>query len=45
MEKQAALQVVGLMAAAARAAPKTRGIDNILVLAIEDAPTKQQVIS
>ena len=45
MEKQAALHVVGLMAAAARTAPKTRGIDNIRVLAIEDEPTKQQVIA
>jgi len=45
VEKQAALQVIGVMAAAARTAPKTRGIDNIRVLAIEDEPTKQQVIA
>jgi uncharacterized ferredoxin-like protein len=29
LEKSAALQVAALMAAAARTAPKTRGIDNI----------------
>ena len=34
LEHQAALQVAALMAAAARTAPKTRGIDNIRVLAI-----------
>ncbi len=43
LEKQAALQVAALMAAAARTAPKTRGIDNIRVVAIDDGPTKQQV--
>lgn len=45
LERQAALQVAALMAAAARTAPKTRGIDNIKVLAIEDAPTKQRLIA
>jgi len=33
LEKQAAYQVATLMAAAARTAPKTRGIDNIQVVA------------
>jgi len=45
LEKQAALQVAALMAAAARTAPKTRGVDNIRVLAIEDEPTKQRLIA
>ena len=40
LEQHAALQVASLMAAAARTAPKTRGIDNIKIIAIEDAPTK-----
>jgi uncharacterized ferredoxin-like protein len=44
-EKQAALQVAALMLAAARTAPKTRGIDNIESAAIEDEPTKQRVIA
>ena len=45
LEQQAAAQVAALMAAAARTSPKTRGIDNIRVLAIDDEPTKQQVIA
>jgi uncharacterized ferredoxin-like protein len=45
LETQAALQVAALMAAAARTAPKTRGIDNIRSAAIDDAPTKQKVIA
>ena len=45
LEKQAALQVVTLMAAAARTAPKTRGVDNIKVIAIDDEPTKQKLIT
>ena len=45
LEKQAALQVAALMAAAARTAPKTRGVDNIKVLAIDDEPTKQKLIA
>ena len=44
LEQQAARQGIELMAAAARTAPKTRGIDNIRVLAIEDDATKQQLI-
>ena len=45
LEKSAALQVAALMAAAARTAPKTCGIDNIKIAAIDDEPTKQKVIS
>ncbi|MCU0783118.1 MAG: DUF2148 domain-containing protein [Verrucomicrobia bacterium] len=46
LEQQAAVHVAALMAAAARTSPKTRGIDNIRVLAIDDdEPTKQQVIA
>jgi len=45
LEQQAAVQVAALMAAAARTAPKTRGIDNIRVLAIDDEPTKQKLIA
>ncbi len=45
MEKQAALQVAALMVAAARTAPKTRGIDNIHIIAIDDEATKQQLIA
>lgn len=45
LEKQAAVQVAALMAAAARTAPKTRGIDNIRIAAIDDEPTKQQLIA
>jgi uncharacterized ferredoxin-like protein len=44
LEKQAALQVASLMAAAARTAPKTRGIDNIRTIVIDDEPTKQKLI-
>ena len=45
LEEQAALQVASLMAAAARTAPKTRGIDNIKVVVIDDEPAKQQLIT
>ena len=45
LEKQAALQVAVLMASAARTAPKTRGVDNVKVLAIDDEPTKQKLIA
>jgi uncharacterized ferredoxin-like protein len=44
-EKSAALQVAALMVAAARTAPKTRGIDNIKTAAIDDEVTKQKVIA
>ena len=45
LEKQAALQVAALMAAAARTAPKTRGIDNVRVLAIDDEATRQKLVA
>jgi uncharacterized ferredoxin-like protein len=45
LEKAAAQQVAALMAAAARTAPKTRGIDNIRTAAIDDEPTKQKLIA
>ena len=45
LEKSAALQVAALMVAAARTAPKTRGIDNIRSVTIDDEPTKQKVIT
>jgi uncharacterized ferredoxin-like protein len=45
LEKAAAQQVAALMAAAARTAPKTRGIDNIESLAIDDELTKRKLIA
>lgn len=45
LENSAAVQVSALMAAAARTAPKTRGIDNIRTVAIDDEPTKQKLIA
>jgi uncharacterized ferredoxin-like protein len=45
LEQEAALQVASLMAAAARTAPKTRGIDNIHVIGIEDPATKARLVS
>lgn len=33
------------MAAAARTAPKTRGIDNIKTIAIDDEPTRQKLVA
>ena len=44
LEQQAAVQVASLMAAAARTAPKTRGVDNIRVMAIDDDATRQRVV-
>lgn len=44
LEGDAAQQVAAFMAAAARTAPKTRGIDNICLLSIDDTATKQQLI-
>jgi uncharacterized ferredoxin-like protein len=41
LERQAAYHIATLMAAAARTAPKTRGMDNIQVVAIDDENTKQ----
>ena len=43
LEREAALSVAELMASAARTAPKTRGIDNIEVFAIDDEPTKAKL--
>jgi len=45
LEQQAATKVLSLMAAAARTAPKTRGIDNIRVIGIEDPETKGRLVS
>lgn len=45
MEKSAALQVAALMAAAARTAPKTRGIDNIKTVAIDDEVTRKKLVA
>jgi len=44
LENQAAYQVAALMAAAARTAPKTRGIDNIQVVAIDNEKDKRTLI-
>lgn len=43
LEQQAALQVASLMAAAARTSPKTRGIDNIRIVAIEDRASREEL--
>ena len=40
LEHAAAQHVAALMAASARTAPKTRGIDNIKIIAIDDEPTR-----
>lgn len=45
LEKTAALHVAALMVAAARTAPKTRGIDNIRTAAIDDEPMKRKLIA
>jgi uncharacterized ferredoxin-like protein len=45
LEQQAALQVAALMAGAARTAPKTRGIDNIKIAAIDDEASRQNVVA
>ena len=45
LEFAAAQHVAALMAAAARTAPKTRGIDNIKTAAIDDEPSRQKLIS
>jgi uncharacterized ferredoxin-like protein len=44
LEAQAVWQVAQLMAAAARTAPKTRGVDNVVVLAVDDAPTRERIV-
>ena len=45
LEKQATYQVAALMAGAARTAPKTRGIDNIRVVAIDDEISRQALVN
>lgn len=45
LENAAARHVAALMVAAARTAPKTRGIDNIRTAAIDDEPTRQKLIA
>jgi uncharacterized ferredoxin-like protein len=45
LERQATLQVAALMVAAARTAPKTRGIDNIKTAMIDDELARQKVIA
>ena len=45
LENNAALQVAALMAAAARTAPKTRGIDNIHAAVIDDEPTRRRLVA
>ncbi len=45
LEQQAALAVASLMAAAARTAPKTRGIDNLKVIAIDDDSSRNQLLA
>ncbi|MBI4026720.1 MAG: ferredoxin [Verrucomicrobia bacterium] len=43
-EKQAALNAAPFMAAAARTAPKTRGMDNIRTVVIDDPSAKQRIL-
>jgi uncharacterized ferredoxin-like protein len=45
LEKEAALQVSNLMAASARTAPKTRGIDNIEVISVDDDAARTKIIA
>ena len=45
LETTAAQHVAAMMVAAARTAPKTRGIDNIRTIAIDDEPSKQKLIA
>jgi uncharacterized ferredoxin-like protein len=45
LETAAAQHVAALMAAAARTAPKTRGIDNIKTIAIDDEPTRRKLVA
>jgi uncharacterized ferredoxin-like protein len=44
LEQDAARQVAALMAAAARTAPKTRGVDNIRVVAVTDEADRQTLV-
>ncbi len=43
LECEAVKQVASLMAAAARTAPKTRGVDNVRVFAVEDPETQDAI--
>lgn len=45
LEQSAAIQVAALMAAAARTAPKTRGMDNIKTLAIDDEASRATLVA
>ena len=45
LENAAAQHAAALMVAAARTAPKTRGIDNIKIIAIDDEPTRRKVVA
>ena len=45
LEKEAALAAASRMTAASRTAPKTRGVDNIEVIIIDDEKTKKLVIA
>ena len=45
LERDAACEVARLMAAAARTAPKTCGIDNIEIFTIDDGPTRERLIA
>jgi len=44
LEREAVKDVAEFMAAAARTAPKTRGIDNIEVIAIDDPPAREKLL-
>ncbi len=45
LEKEAVMMTASHMAAAARTAPKTRGIDNIEILVIDDESSRKKLIS
>lgn len=45
LEKEASSHVAALMTAAARTSPKTRGIDNIEIIVIDDDKTKTKLIN
>ncbi|HTT68668.1 MAG TPA: DUF2148 domain-containing protein [Gemmatimonadales bacterium] len=43
LEADAAAHIAGLMAVAARTAPKTRGIDNVRVVAVDDPASRERL--
>lgn len=45
LEKQVISDVAAMAAGAARTAPKTRGIDNIEIISIDDEPTRKKLIA